>query len=73
MARIVEKFQHMLFSTQTRLLFVVIFLIAAIFAAFLGVLLFRADVVEAQRLREELLVDFERTNDLRFIFGNNLY
>ncbi|MCW3980895.1 MAG: stage II sporulation protein M [Candidatus Bathyarchaeota archaeon] len=73
LASIVEKLQHMQFNTQTRLLFAVIFLIAAIFAPVLGVLLLRADVAEAQQLREEILADFERTNDPRFIFGNNLY
>jgi hypothetical protein len=73
MERILEKFQLMQFNIQTRLIFAAIFLVAAIFATISGVLLFSVDVAEAQQLREEILADFERTNDPRFIFGNNLF
>ncbi len=73
MVRILEKLQLLEFNIQTRLLFLVIVLVAAILATALGVLLFSADATEAQQLREEILADFERANDPRFIFGNNLF
>jgi hypothetical protein len=73
MVRILERLQLLQFNLQTRLLFAVILLIAAILATALGVLSSSADVTEAQQQREEMLADFERTNDPRFIFGNNLF
>jgi hypothetical protein len=72
MVRILERLQTLVFDTRTRVILTIFLFIATLISTSLGVILFRADVSEAQELREKIFEDFERANDPRFIFGNNL-
>lgn len=67
-----KKLQTLRFDIQTRIVITIIFLIAALIVTAVGVVVFKIDVSEAQRLKEEIQEEFEQFNDPRFIFGNNL-
>lgn len=69
---IIEKLQTIRFSMQTRIIVTVVFLVVALTVTTVGVLVLRIDVSKAQKLSEEVREDFDRFNDARFIFGNNL-
>ncbi len=69
---VIEKLQTIRFSMQTRIIVTAIFLIVALTVTTVGVLIFKIDVSDAQELSEEVQKDFDRFNDVRFIFGNNL-
>jgi len=72
MIEVMEKLQTVRFNMQTRIVITVIFFVVALIVTAAGVLVFKIDVQEAQRFKEEIKGEFERFNDLRFIFGNNL-
>lgn len=62
----------MRFNVQTRLRITALLLVAALAATAMGTLLVDVDISEAQNFKEELQEEFERSNDIRLIFGNNL-
>jgi len=72
MIEVMEKLQTVRFNMQTRIVITVIFFVVALIVTAVGVLVFKIDVQEAQRFKEEIKGEFERFDDLRFIFGNNL-
>ena len=72
MVRLLERLQTLEFDTRTRVLLTIFLLVSALIFTSLGVMLFRADISEAQEQREKIFQEFERANDPRFIFGNNL-
>lgn len=69
----VLKIHSLTFNVPTRIVITVIFLIAALIATAAGALFFTTSVSEAQRFQREIQDEFERLNDARLIFGNNLF
>jgi len=69
---VMEKLQTIRFDVHTRIIIIAIFLITALVVTVLGALVFKIDMSEAQKIRGEVEEEFERFNDPRFIFGNNL-
>jgi len=67
-----EKLRTMRFNMHNRIVITVVFFIIALVATVIGLLFFRIAVPEAQKVRDELKEEFDRFNDPRFIFGNNL-
>jgi len=72
MAGVMEKLQPVRFDMHTRILIIVVFFVAALIVTIFGALVFKVSVPEAQELTDEIEEEFERLNDPRFIFGNNL-
>ncbi len=72
MAGVMEKLQTIRFDAQTRIVITVIFFIVALIVTAVGMFVIRIDVSEAQEFEKEIQEEFERLDDPRFIFGNNL-
>jgi len=69
---VIEKLQTIKFDVHTRIILVAIFFIVALTVTVIGALVFEINMSEAQKIRDEVTEEFERFNDPRSIFGNNL-
>jgi len=67
-----EKLKTTRFNMRNRIFIAAGFLILALVATMIGLFAFRITAPEAQKVRDELQQEFDRINDPRFIFGNNL-
>ena len=72
MTSLMEKIQMVRFNLRMRIVITVIFLVIALGVTILGVVSLRIDASEAQKFRDDIMGEFSRLNDPRFIFGNNL-
>ncbi len=72
MTSVMERLRTIRFNMQTRIAITAILFGVALLVTVVGVLFFKIDVSEAERMWGELQEEFDRFNDPRFIFGNNL-
>ncbi|MFQ6068446.1 MAG: hypothetical protein ACE5KD_02775 [Candidatus Bathyarchaeia archaeon] len=72
MIGIMKKLQTVRFDMQARIVITIVFLIVALIVTTVGVLVFKIEVSEAREIKKEIRSEFDRFDDPRFIFGNNL-
>ena len=72
MVRVLEILPDLNSDLRKRILAIVVFFIVALASIFSGAITTNVSIQEAQSLRDELEEEFQRMNDPRFIFGNNL-
>jgi hypothetical protein len=69
---VMEKLKTIKFDAHTRIILIVVFFVVALAVTVLGALVLKIDMSEVQKIRDEVTEEFNRFNDPRFIFGNNL-
>ncbi len=72
MARVLGLLPDLNSDLRKRIFAIVVFFIIALACVFSGAITANVSIQEAQNFQDELKEEFQRMNDPRFIFGNNM-